>query len=414
MIQQTSPQSFYNKALKKGKGGINAFAVTCQSYLETGGYTSELCKKAENYAGIKRWSGHMAPVYAVNSYEEVNGVHVIRKSDFAKYLNVDDFLDGYEKKIKNGYPLCIQRSENFIGYFTGLLNGKWGAWATDSSYFKKLLKVSLHLAPQIFGEAWRTKLRDAADYAMWHDYLGESHIQDIKGVYGDIWIPRDQVTATMPKDEETGQFKSPEGSSAPTATVWIDAGHGGKDPGAKCDMTWSEDGVVESIKEKDLALRMAQACAEYLADHNVVPVLTRQRDSYILLQERTDAINAEDDIACVISIHCNAFTDPNIHGLEVYTYNKDKESTKNKKSVKLAKTVEKEILRDFHILSGRNPVQRTANFHMVREPKFPAVLVEAGYLSNPQDAKVLVEYAEEIGRSIAFGVIQYLEGQAKL
>lgn len=355
----------------------------------------------------------MAPVYAVNSYEEVNGVRVIRKSDFAKYLNVDDFLDGYEKKIKNGYPLCIQRSGNFIGYFTGLLNGKWGAWATDSSYFKKLLKVSLHLAPQIFGEAWRTKLRDAADYALWHDYLGENHIQDIQEVYGDIWTPRDQVTATMPKDDTTGQFKAPEGSGKALATVWIDAGHGGKDPGAKYDMSWP-DGVTETIKEKDLTLRMALACAEYLADHNVVPVLTRQHDSYVLLQDRTAAINAEKDVACVISMHCNAFTNPEIHGLEVFTYLKNRDSAKIKASVQLAKMIEKEILRDFHTLSGRTPVQRSANFHMVREPKFPAVLVETGYLSSPQDIKVLVEQAEEIGRSIAFGVVQYLEGQAKL
>ena len=92
-------------------------------------------------------------------------------------------------------------------------------------------------------------------------------------------------------------------------TVVIDAGHGGKDPGA----------VGKIVKEKDIVLSIALKVGEYLSkeipDLNVI--YTRKTDVFVELDERADIANkAKADL--FVSIHANAISNPQIHGTETF------------------------------------------------------------------------------------------------
>ena len=93
-------------------------------------------------------------------------------------------------------------------------------------------------------------------------------------------------------------------------TVMIDAGHGGKDPGA----------IANGVREKDVNLRMARIMGNMLQAQGFKVLYTRTTDKFIPLEERTALANTK-GADLFISIHCNAYKNPRIHGLEVYYLN---------------------------------------------------------------------------------------------
>jgi len=93
-------------------------------------------------------------------------------------------------------------------------------------------------------------------------------------------------------------------------TIMIDAGHGGKDPGAQ----------GYGLREKDVALRMALTLGKVLKKRGYRVLYTRTTDDFIPLPERTDMANSK-RVDLFISVHCNASTDPTVHGLETYSLN---------------------------------------------------------------------------------------------
>jgi N-acetylmuramoyl-L-alanine amidase len=91
-------------------------------------------------------------------------------------------------------------------------------------------------------------------------------------------------------------------------TVIVDAGHGGEDTGAR--------GATGTL-EKDLVLRVARALEERLRAHGLRVVMTRSRDIFVPLEERTAIANdARGDL--FVSIHANAAEDHSSHGTETY------------------------------------------------------------------------------------------------
>ncbi|GAC43368.1 N-acetylmuramoyl-L-alanine amidase, partial [Paenibacillus popilliae] len=143
--------------------------------------------------------------------------------------------------------------------------------------------------------------------------------------------------------------------------VWIDAGHGGKDPGA------SGNGVVE----KDIALQVATEAARRLEKEyeGVQCLLSRYMDCYLTLQERTDRANATGaDI--LISIHCNA--GGGAGGFESFTYC----GVQDEATDTLQDVLHTEIMSRLQAYGANDRGQKKQDLHMCRESRMPAVLTE--------------------------------------
>ncbi len=152
-------QEFFSLAQKVQ--GINAFAVTAQSALETGYWTSSLWRQTCNGCGLKAqqtWIRSGKRYVAIASPEYIGNKFKTKFSNYRAYASPEEFLIDYAEKIREYYPLCIESTDNFWGYFAGLLDGRWGPWATDPGYFDKLCVMAVKFAPDLLGRGWRGRL----------------------------------------------------------------------------------------------------------------------------------------------------------------------------------------------------------------------------------------------------------------
>lgn len=159
--------------------------------------------------------------------------------------------------------------------------------------------------------------------------------------------------------------------------IFIDAGHGGTDPGA----------VANGLKEKDLTLKIAKKIRDMLNEYENVSVkLSREGDQTLTLKQRTDAANAW-KADYLISVHINAGGGT---GFESFTYNgkySGKQETNRKRTI-----LHTEILQALG--SGiRNRGEKEANFHMVRESSMESVLTENLFIDTKADADKLKQDA---------------------
>jgi len=182
--------------------------------------------------------------------------------------------------------------------------------------------------------------------------------------------------------------------------VWIDAGHGGKDPGA------SGFGVVE----KNIALHVAVEMAKQLErDYmDVKCFLSRSSDVFLELRERTSKANAA-GADVLVSIHCNA--GGGAGGFESYTYS----GTKDAATVALQDAIHTEIMSRLQQYGVKDRGQRKKDLHMCRESRMPAVLTENLFVDVAADAARLKrpEVIEAIIYGHVAGVAKYLKLQPK-
>lgn len=174
--------------------------------------------------------------------------------------------------------------------------------------------------------------------------------------------------------------------------VWIDAGHGGKDSG----------GIGNGLQEKDIVLKLSLAVKKHLeAEYeDVQALLTRSSDVFLELADRTRKANAAGaDI--LVSIHCNA--GGGTGGFESYRY-----TTATPGSIQLQQAIHTEIMHEIAAYGVTDRGQKSANLHMVRESKMPAVLTENLFIDVVTDAAKLKR--QEVIDSLAIG---HVKGIAK-
>ncbi len=178
--------------------------------------------------------------------------------------------------------------------------------------------------------------------------------------------------------------------------VVLDAGHGGFDLGA----------CHHSTEEKDLALSTTLILKRYLNEKGYRVILTRNRDIFVPLKERAHMAN-ESKSRVFVSIHYNAAQSKQAKGIEVYYFNKG-EKLRIDSSKKLATDVLSKML---HHTKAPSRGVKHGNFLVIRETKMPAILVEGGFITHPDEVKSLNnrEYREELARSIAEGVDHYFK-----
>lgn len=172
--------------------------------------------------------------------------------------------------------------------------------------------------------------------------------------------------------------------------VCIDPGHGGKDPGA-------ESGGVQ---EKDIALTVALKVGARLKDCEVI--YTRTEDVYVGLSERALIANqAKADL--FVSVHCNSAPSASANGMEVYVH-----TTRSAASKRAAHAIYDRLL-PASGLRGRGV--KSKDFAVLRETAMPAVLVELGFISNPDDCRKLTNFAwqDDAAEAIADGIVELVK-----
>ncbi|MED4570468.1 N-acetylmuramoyl-L-alanine amidase family protein [Brevibacillus agri] len=173
--------------------------------------------------------------------------------------------------------------------------------------------------------------------------------------------------------------------------IVVDAGHGGKDPGAL---------GVAGNHEKDYTLAVANKVVALLKQYpefQVVPV--RTTDVFYELSERV-AIANELEADLFLSIHANSFPKPTTGGTETFYYNANSKT--------FAQLVHK------HLQGATQFPDRgvkASGFYVIKNTKMPAVLTETGFLSNPQENALLTSpaFQDKIAKALVAAIREYYQ-----
>jgi N-acetylmuramoyl-L-alanine amidase len=175
-------------------------------------------------------------------------------------------------------------------------------------------------------------------------------------------------------------------------TIMIDAGHGGSDPGAP--------GVIPGVDESVLNLQIANDLADELRKLGYDTLMTRKSERFVSLGTRTDYAN---DVLpyLFVSVHCNSIESADFQGVMTFHHPTSVSSTR------LAELVHAEVLKT---TGAVDKGVRTAKFFVLRETVMPSVLVECGFLTNPDECRKLIDpqYQRLIAQGIARGVDRYV------
>ena len=221
------------------------------------------------------------------------------------------------------------------------------------------------------------------------------------------------------------------------AIVMIDAGHGGRDPGAIAKS--------HNVIEKDITLLIANELFRTLENTDgYKPVLVREDDSFIYLDQRYQkARQNSGDI--FVSIHADAFSLPSVKGAAVYIWSDDASSNSAKslsskkvssvrvdefdfdedlarskypkiyekkkgKSLQLGKKILDQLKRDPYTHLHKKRVEY-ADFRVLKSLNVPSVLIESGFISNSEDAERLKGKPGRrmIARSLFLGINNYFK-----
>ncbi len=201
---------------------------------------------------------------------------------------------------------------------------------------------------------------------------------------------------------------------APILSVCLDPGHGGKDPG-------NQEGRRQ---EKDHTLLLAQEVRELLSGAGLKVTLTRNGDSYVPLPDRPELARKR-DADLFVSLHFNAAIadKDDVQGVEVYCLTPAGAGSTNSrgdsadgsacagnrfdaKNMLLAYQIQKAMVRSLPVAD--RGVKR-ARFAVLRDARVPAVLIEAGFMSHPQESKRILDpqYRRRLARAIADGILAY-------
>ncbi|HJS39062.1 MAG TPA: N-acetylmuramoyl-L-alanine amidase [Burkholderiales bacterium] len=286
-----------------------------------------------------------------------------------------------------------------------------------------VLDLKAEVRPQLFA------LKPVADY-------GHRLVLDLYPM-----VPPDPLAALLELNGQIGTAPAqprPEGgkpSVARLATVVIDAGHGGEDPGAR-----GRRGTLE----KDITLLIARRLKALIdAEPGMRAVLTRDGDYYLALGDRVQkARNVKADL--FISVHADAFIRPHARGSSVFMLSQRptsqaaawlaqqendsdliggvnldtrdpylkqvlvdlSQTATNDHSLKLAGAVLAEL---GQINTLHKPHVERAGFAVLKAPDVPSILVETAFISNPQEERRLQDqaYQDKMARAILAGVKRY-------
>lgn len=207
--------------------------------------------------------------------------------------------------------------------------------------------------------------------------------QSAKGLTADGEVGPATWSALFNSSSSSGGGTLPGGS----IKVFIDAGHGGSDPGA----------VGNGLKEKDIVLSIATKLGALLNGRGISIKYSRTTDTYLSLEERARLANAW-GADLFVSIHANSATS-SVRGTECYTH-----PTANTATKTLSGNVSRAIANKFGI---SNRGHKEANFAVLRLSNMPSILVETAFISNSSDANLLNTRQADFSVTIANSILSY-------
>lgn len=189
-------------------------------------------------------------------------------------------------------------------------------------------------------------------------------------------------------------------------TVIIDPGHGSSDPGKV---------GINGALEKDINLSISKKVKKKLEKKGYEVIMTREKDEVLDgageegqkvkdMKARVELINNTAP-ALAISIHQNSYPQADIHGAQVFYYTHSEEG-------EAAACVVQEALLEVDPDNTRQ-IKANDTYYLLKRTKVPTIIVECGFLSNPEEAEKLGsdEYQKKLADAIVSGTEQYLSSK---
>jgi N-acetylmuramoyl-L-alanine amidase len=259
----------------------------------------------------------------------------------------------------------------------------------------------------------------------------------------DVWGSKADQAPEVPEPSDTIEKvgRIPPGSLAKQLAlgvkrIVIDPGHGGKDYGAP--------GYLKGVHEKNVVLQIARRLAQKIREElKLEVIMTRNSDRFLTLEERTAFANTK-GADLFVSIHTNANRDSRAYGIETYFLNlatddeairvaamENATSTKNisdlqkilydlmqnakiNESSRLAAYVQSALIR--HLKDNRygrikSKGVKQAPFYVLLGAQMPSILVEASFISNPQECKRLTDpkFQDRLAAGVVRGIRSYIQ-----
>lgn len=185
-------------------------------------------------------------------------------------------------------------------------------------------------------------------------------------------------------------------------TIVLDPGHGGTDPGAI--------GRTLGLQEKEINSDVARRAAGLLAGYGARVVLTRSGDEEVDLYTRARKANSA-GADLFVSIHMNANTSAQLSGTTTYYARSSANGAERlAKSRRLAEHLQSALVSALRL---EDKGVRQADFVVIRETAMPAVLIEAAFISNPAEERLMAteQFRENTAQAIVQGIGAYLIDQ---
>lgn len=189
--------------------------------------------------------------------------------------------------------------------------------------------------------------------------------------------------------------------------IAVDPGHGGGDPGMI---------GVDNLKEKGINLEIARKLERVLTEKGYRVVMTRKEDQGLYDpsalnkkaqdMQRRIALLEEGSPVLTVSIHQNSYSDPSVRGPQVFYYESSQEGKK------LAQAVQEEM--NQKLLPQRpRQIKGNTSYYLLKRSKGTLVIVECGFLTNPEEAELLQkeEYQQKVAGAVADGIESYLNSR---
>ena len=192
--------------------------------------------------------------------------------------------------------------------------------------------------------------------------------------------------------------------------ITIDAGHGGPDGGAV-----SESGTLE----KDISLAICLYLRDYLQQSGAIVLMTRETDTDLAQIEtkglgkrkREDLVHRAQNITesktdMLVSVHLNSIPSPRWRGAQSFF------TSNHPDNAGFAAHIQAELKRNLENTDRiAKPMDKTV--YLLKAMKIPSVLVEVGFLSNPEEARLLSQpiYQQKLAASIYQGILKYASGE---
>ena len=203
-----------------------------------------------------------------------------------------------------------------------------------------------------------------------------------------------ELTANVSKEEKKAKKEE--------VVIVVDPGHGGEDPGKV---------GTNDVLEKDLNLQIAKKVKKLLEEAGIKIVMTRTNDKVPDakkedLNQRIKLIN-ETKPKLALCIHQNSYPDAKIKGAQVFYH------TITPEAEDVASIVQ-EQLRTVDPTNTRQ-IKENDTYFMLKNTQVPTIIVECGFLTNPDEAAKLTQedYQDQLAQAICEGVVKWLSGDVE-